>query len=1008
MSSSLDRPFRLIAFDWDGTAVTDRTTDASVVRGTIERLLRCGVVVFIVTGTNRTHLDRQIADEIVGRHKQRLYLATNRGSEVFGFDELSAPVLLQRRIGTEIEERALTATAEAVRDDLAKTAGLEVTIVYDRMNRRKVDLIPLPQWRDPPKSAIGELLDAVEARLASAGFPGGIRGVAELARRAAIANGLQDVRITSDVKHVEIGLTDKSDSIRWMVAHVAGPAGIPTRDILIGGDEFGRVGGYEGSDSRMLVEEVEGATVVSVGREPDGVPAGVLHLPGGPPRFCLLLGSQAAFHPVNLPVAPTADPAWTLIEDGFVLTREHEIESLFSVSNGFVGSRGSLAEGSGLSAPATFIAGVFEHADGSTPTLVSAPDWTYLSGRIEGSALQLESGQPLEHRRVLDLRQGILWRRWRHRDLSGRITVIEGMRLASQSDRRLLIQSVTFSPENYGGVATLEAAAPDGSASIKSLFNVRVELSVSARIERPEGDWTPALSHVEVEPTRRDAWTMSVDLGRTYRIDRVACVRTSREPSAADTSTTGASVRPPPEELVAAHCAAWRAHWNRCDVVVEGDLEAQRAARFAVYHLVSAVNPDDETVSIGARALTGPAYRGHVFWDTEIFMLPFFVFTYPKAARALLMYRYHTLTAARARAKRLGHRGALYAWESADTGEDVTPSFVLAPTGEVLRIHVAEEEQHISADVAYAVWNYWNVSHDDTFLLDAGAEIIIETARFWASRAVLEGDRRYHIRNVIGPDEYHESVDDNAYTNGMAQWNLETAAQVADLVSERWPDRWHALSARLGIDPAEPRVWARVATGLHMRFDASGVIEQFQGYFDLEDPGPLDAGAALVPTDLVVGRAKTQRSQVIKQPDVLMLIHLLWDRFSADVREANFRYYEPRTSHGSSLSPPIHAALAARFGKISVAERYFRQTAEIDLANRMGNAAGGVHVGALGGMWQAIVFGFAGLSISDEGPRFRPHLPPSWRRLAFHLLWRGGPVHAELFPEPSAVRQEAM
>ncbi len=162
-------------------------------------------------------------------------------------------------------------------------------------------------------------------------------------------------------------------------------------------------------------------------------------------------------------------------------------------------------------------------------------------------------------------------------------------------------------------------------------------------------------------------------------------------------------------------------------------------------------------MSIGARGLSGTAYKGHVFWDTDIFMLPFFMLTYPEAARALVMYRYHTLAAARAKAARLGYRGALYAWESADSGEDVTPPFVIAPDGEVIRILTGEQEQHISADVAFGVWNYWQATGDDRFLLEAGAEILIETARFWASRAEREDDGRYHIRGVIGPDEYHET-----------------------------------------------------------------------------------------------------------------------------------------------------------------------------------------------------------------------------------------------------------
>lgn len=1010
LSPPLDRRFRLIAFDWDGTAVASRAEEATPVRGPIERLLRCGVFVVVITGTNLHNIDGQFSRAIRGRHKRNLYLATNRGSEVYRFDETFDPVLLWKRTVTTDEERALTEIADAVRDDLSSRTGLDVRVVYDRLNRRKVDLIPLEQWKDPPKSAIGDLLVAVETRLKAAGISGGVREVIDFTRDVARSKGLPDARITSDVKHVEIGLTDKADSLTWVLHELAHPRGILPEEILIGGDEFGAIAGFPGSDSRMLVAESAGAIFVSVGPEPGGVPAGVLHMGGGPRQFRELLAAQAALYPVALPATPEQDPEWVMVEEGFVLAREHEIESLFAIGNGFVGSRGSLAEGSALSAPATFVAGVFDSEPGSVPGLARAPEWAQLSFAVNGSSLRLDSGEPLEHRRLLDMRQGILWRQWRHRDGAGRITGVREMRLASLADRHLLLQSVTVTPENYSGLVTFEAPALSGSVPMRTASGVSVDLAAASHIEDPEGGWpsSPPMDGRDGAPER---WTLEVDLGRTYRLDRIAYVHTSREPSQVvetarerlqDAHESGI------ELAVEAHCAAWRARWEASDVVIDGDPDAQRAIRFALYHLISVANPEDEYVSIGARALTGGAYKGHVFWDTEVFMLPFFTLTYPEAARALLMYRYHTLPAARARAARLGYQGALFAWESADTGEDVTPPFVVAPNGEVIRIRVGEEGHHISADIAYGVWSYWQATADERFLIGAGTEILFETARFWASRAQREEDGRYHIRGVIGPDEYHESVDDNAYTNGMAQWNLEVAVEVASLLAQRWPDRWRELSRRLRMGSDEPREWLRVAENMYLGLDPrTGLFEQFQAYFGLED---IDLGAyepRTAPMDVLVGRERILRSKVIKQPDVVMLLYLLGDRFPAEVRQANFRYYEPRTSHGSSLSPSIHAAMAARLGNVELAWSYFRQTAEIDLANKMGNAAGGVHAAALGGLWQAVVFGFAGLALSAEGPRLHPRLPDAWRGLRFAIQWRGERVPVDVRQEAAAVRPVA-
>ena len=241
----------------------------------------------------------------------------------------------------------------------------------------------------------------------------------------------------------------------------------------------------------------------------------------------------------------------------------------------------------------------------------------------------------------------------------------------------------------------------------------------------------------------------------------------------------------------------------------------------------------------------------------------------------------------------------------------------------------------------------------------------------------------------------------------MAQWNLEVAAEIANLVAERWPEPWQALSRRLGIEPEEPHRWQQVARDFYTGFDEqTGLFEQFRGYFGLED---IDLAAFVprtAPMDVLLGRERIQRSKIIKQPDVVMLVHLLWERMPPEVRKANFEYYEPRCGHGSSLSPAIHALVAARLGDTALAERYFRQAAEIDLADNMGNAVGGIHAGALGGLWQAAVLGFAGLRFCGEKPEHRANLPPSWRSLSMRFQWRGR-WHELTLPEGAERRKAA-
>jgi trehalose/maltose hydrolase-like predicted phosphorylase len=381
--------------------------------------------------------------------------------------------------------------------------------------------------------------------------------------------------------------------------------------------------------------------------------------------------------------------------------------------------------------------------------------------------------------------------------------------------------------------------------------------------------------------------------------------------------------------------------------------------------------------------------------------------TDPPAARALLMYRYHTLGAARRKAEEHGYRGALYAWESADTGEESTPRAIVGPDGRVVSILTGEQEQHISADVAYAVWQYWRATADDNFMVEAGADVLVETARFWASRARMEADGHAHIPAVIGPDEYHETVDDNAYTNVMARWNLDRAADTAAILKREQPTDWNRLSTRLALTEDEPAAWQRIAAALVTGFHPdTGLFEQFEGYFGLEEVDVIEHRSCATPIDVCLGRERIRRSQAIKQADVVALSALLWDEWPRAVHEANFDYYEPRTAHGSSLSPALHALVAARLGDGALARSYLQQAGEIDLANNMGNAAGGVHIAALGGLWQAAVFGVAGVRLREDGIALDPHLLPGWREMRCSMQWRGRVLRLTLAADPARIEVE--
>ena len=694
-----------------------------------------------------------------------------------------------------------------------------------------------------------------------------------------------------------------------------------------------------------------------------------------------------------------SDSGWSLVEEGPPGPREHEIESIFAVANGFLGCRASLAEGGPLSNPATFAAGVFAtDPDSGIPTIARLPDWSRLEVFIDGRQVSFDVGRVIEHRRVLDLRHGLLWREWRQQDASGGTTRLLYLRFASLVDRHVLVQSVTITneaPERTLAVVAREARSID-RVSIATTFQEFPMPQAAAELAEDDG------SH-------RWSWPLATDA--CVRINRIVSVRTTRDGVRAPDAATDPihDVERDLDSHVRRHADAWRARWNNADVRIEGDDDAQRALRFAIYHLLAASNPDDDRVSIGARGLSGLAYRGHVFWDTEIYMLPFFVVSDPPAARALLMYRYHTLDGARRKAAAFGFKGALYAWESADTGDETAPREARGPNGEVIPILTGEFEQHISADVAYAAWQYWHATGDDEFMAKAGAEILIETARFWASRARVEADGTAHIRQVIGPDEYHGPIDDNAYTNGMARWNLHRAGDVVARLAREHEHEWSRLQRRLSLRDDEPEEWRRIGDALVTGFHpGSNLFEQFAGFFDLDQIDVASYRRRGEPIDVCLGRDRIRQVQAIKQPDVVALCALLWHQYPTQVHEANFQYYEPRTAHGSSLSPSLSAMVAARLGHLDQALALFREGSNIDLADNQGLAAGGVHMGALGGLWQAAVFGMAGLRIHDDGIAVDPHLPSGWSAVECPARWRGRSLRLRVVAEPLGIEVDVL
>ncbi|HSA99377.1 MAG TPA: glycosyl hydrolase family 65 protein, partial [Anaerolineales bacterium] len=454
------------------------------------------------------------------------------------------------------------------------------------------------------------------------------------------------------------------------------------------------------------------------------------------------------------------------------------------------------------------------------------------------------------------------------------------------------------------------------------------------------------------------------------------------------------------EGLLAEHAKLWLARWADCDIQIEGDAAAQQALRFSMYHLLSIVPMHTTTASIPARGMSGQMYKGAVFWDTEIFMLPFFTNVFPPVARNLLLYRYHTLDGARRKAKEYGYRGAFYAWESQDTGDDACTLFNVTDvfTNRPMRTYFRDKQVHISADIPYAFWKYFTATGDVSIWRDGGAEVVFECARFFLSYIYFNPDKqRYEILDVTGPDEYHERVHNNAFTNRLVVHTFEVCLRVAACLRERFPEKYSELMNVLDFE-RDLALISEMAQKLYQPDSDSvgAVIPQFDGYLALENVSiPTLFERKLHPHEyLGGGNGLATTTQIIKQADVILALYLFNEKYSFETKSINWEYYESRTEHGSSLSACSYSLIAAQIGKVDLAYKYFMKSATVDLTGEgkeyVGTLyIGGTHPAGNGGAWMSAVFGLCGIHVSEAGISVNPCLPAHWAEVKLSILFCG-------------------
>jgi kojibiose phosphorylase len=698
-------------------------------------------------------------------------------------------------------------------------------------------------------------------------------------------------------------------------------------------------------------------------------------------------------------------------------------ETIFTLGNGLVGVRGSFEEGYPNDSALTLVAGVFDHKPGTlVPELVAMPNWLALEISVDGERYHLSDGKILGFSRILHLDRALLERGVLWRSPNGVLLRLAFERFTSLANQHVLALQVLLQVLSEGQHQLRVTSRLDGAAALNDdgvdhwgslAGQAQGEFVTLTGHTETSGYHMAMASHLSIEGAtgriiqrtegRSPSLTMEFEAAQNQKVTVTKLVslhtsRDSNDPASSASATLQAALKQGYSTLQAAHEAAWADYWADFDIQIEGDEIAQRAVRFCTYHTLIATPTQDERVSIAAKTLSGHGYKGHVFWDTELFILPPLTLVRPDLAKRLLMYRYHNLAGARHKAIEGGYRGAMFPWESTDTGEETTPRWVTTGLGERIRIWTGDNEQHISTDIAYAVLQFWRWTGDDDWFARYGAELVLDTALFWGSRAEYNAEQqRYELRQQIGPDEYHENVDNSAFTNRMVVWHLQQAVQ-----TWRWLQTHHlqqalALAETLSLNPNDIALWERIAQEMWIPMQ-DGVLEQFEGFFERLKPINMeDYTPRTINMDVILGHAKTQVKRVIKQADIVMLMYLLQHDLGDDAfLRRNWEVYKDVVDHGSSLSPSIHAIVAARLGMAEEAYDLFLYSATIDLDDHKGNVRDGIHAAACGGTWQAVILGFCGVEISERGITCQPNFPAHWRKVSFTLTHRGQKQHFAL------------
>ena len=700
---------------------------------------------------------------------------------------------------------------------------------------------------------------------------------------------------------------------------------------------------------------------------------------------------------------------WSYTENGFDPKETVTNGNRFLTGNGYMGCRGTMDEWGHDEMSAINLAGLYDQNGDKWREPVNAPNGLYAKLIVNGEVTALGITEPEKHSQTINFRKGL-----HRRDTEFSAVRIQSERFVSMALPHLLASRLilTFKENSaaelltgiktdiwdingphlydftYSGGKVLSAEAVTGELKIPVAAAQAINHGFDCD-ETQETNETGIYRHIK----------FNAEAGKTYEISLFSAVYTGLDIEAGDFSTLSRAAelcekaaKEGFDRCLVDHKAAWEGLWQNSAVELEADPAAARALNASLYHLHSIAPRHSKAMSIPARGLSGQTYKGAIFWDTEIFMFPFFVHTEPELAKALLRYRIETLPGALLKAAEYGYRGAFYAWESQEGGAEgctdynVTDVFTHRP----VRTYFRDKQIHISGDIAYTFWRYYEITGDTGLFKDGGAEVILQCARFYLSRAHSRVDKKkVELLDVIGADEYHERVNNNAFTNQMASWCFSRALELEKVFAETDPDFFTGLVEKL--DYAEDLMLLKaVLPGLSPVFTDGEIVEQFDGYFGLEDCTLETVRSRLLHEKEYWGtnHGVAAHTQIIKQADVIAMMALFPEVFSDETVERNWFYYEPRTEHGSSLSSCMYALTACRIGRPDLAWEHFIKTASIDLTGGGKHWAGDIYIGGThpasnGGAWMIAVLGFAGLSVKNGIITANPRLPRQIRSLRF-------------------------